>query len=217
MSLCTYKPYFKYIVGLDFSHSHLKHICEDFLRNLFRYKVIKTFKFHYSKIAKLPEVIHSYPFEKLYIGYNPYRCTCAMTWMHDWLIDTTSPNANYIKDFTHATCTTGIKKVQGKPIYLTDGSKMGCGLKWYDIALPVAAAVFIVITTLLLVHRYVDVIRFQLYLKFDILTGKDDDQEPLDDFDFDLFVSHRYKPCISLCNTAIIVFCIAKGQSIDSL
>ena len=68
---------------------------------------------------------------------------------------------------------------------------MGCGVSWYEIAIPVAVTIFTVTSTLLLINRYVDALRFQLFLKFDILTGKDDDQKNLDDFDFDLFVSHR--------------------------
>ena len=74
---------------------------------------------------------------------------------------------------------------------------MGCGVSWYEIAIPVAVTIFTVTSTLLLINRYVDALRFQLFLKFDILTGKDDDQENLDDFDFDLFVSHRYVPQIA--------------------
>ena len=94
-------------------------------------------------------------------------------------------------DFRKAICTTGNKKVRGLPVYTADGGKMGCGVSWYEIAIPVAVTIFTVTSTLLLINRYVDALRFQLFLKFDILTGKDDDQKNLDDFDFDLFVSHR--------------------------
>ena len=197
-ALCTHKAYLNNIVGLDVRYNKLKTICSDFLKALYHHKKIETLKLQHNDITKLPKIIKDYTFDQLFIGDNPYSCTCEITWMHDWLRDISPPEGkNYVKDFTKAICTTGKKKVRGLPVSMADGGKMDCDISWYEIAIPVAVTIFTVTSTLLLINRYVDALRFQLFLKFDILTGKDDDQEDLDDFDFDLFVSHRSVEAIS--------------------
>ena len=190
-SLCSYRKYLNDIVGLDVSYNNIKVICDNFLQNLHKYKTIKILKLQNNEISKFPRLIKDCTFDMLYLGNNPYSCTCKTTWMHDWLIRISTSKHNYVIDFRKAICTTGNKKVRGCPVYMADGGKMGCGVSWYEIAIPVAVTIFTVTSTLLLINRYVDALRFQLFLKFDILTGKDDDQKNLDDFDFDLFVSHR--------------------------
>ena len=200
-SLCTYKGYLNNIVGLDIRHNKVKTICADFLETLYQHKNITTLQLQHNDITKLPKIIKDYTFDQLFIGNNPYSCTCETTWMHDWLIDLAPPEGkNYVKDYTKAICTNGNKKVRGLPVYMADGGKMDCDISWYEIAIPVAVTIFTVTSTLLLINRYVDALRFQLFLKFDILTGKDDDEEKLDDYDFDLFVSHRSVEAIYFLN-----------------
>ncbi len=193
-ALNDYKHYMKQIKGLDLSGSNLKLVEKSFLEKLYADKVTKTLRLDHTQIETLPEYISEYrlfAFDALYIGHNQYKCTCDMQWMQHWLIDvSTNSSLNYIKDYKDAVCRRGIKAVRGKPILEVDGGLMGCSLTWYVIAGLVAAGL-VGITVLLLLHRNFEALRFLMFLKFNILTGEDDDKEHLEDFDFDLFVSHR--------------------------
>ncbi len=191
--LCQTRDYLKAIKGIDLSHGSLGYFCPRFLYHLYQHKTVETIKIDNNYIDKLPQAITDYRFRELYIGHNPYKCTCAMTWMHDWLVNisaATNETMKYVKDYEQAICESGIERVRGKPIYQADGGKMGCGF-WLKVVLPVVVSVMAVAVCLLVIHKYIDAIRFLLFLKFDILTGKDDDMEFLDELDFDLFVSHR--------------------------
>ena len=192
--LCDFPDYMKAIEYLDISRSSLAKICPSFLYNIKSQGNLWALNVSQTHLKSLPRNIEESGFKELWLGNNPYRCDCDMIWMRDWLLrlSTSSSEQAVIPDYKQAICTRGLGKTKGKPIYLLDEGAMGCNdLPVYVLVLISVAVIIVIPLVLFLLVRYYDALRFLLFLKFNILIGKDDDEDILEEMDFDLFISYR--------------------------
>ncbi len=67
---------------------------------------------------------------------------------------------------------------------------MGCVVFPIWIGIVTGFVIFAVIITLIVINRKWEVIKFLLYMKFDILTN-DDQPENMDELEFDAFIAYR--------------------------
>ena len=81
----------------------------------------------------------------------------------------------------------------GTPIYLLDSSHMGCDQFniWFP-ALLIGGILIVIVIIIALLVKYSGAIAFFLYLRFDIMIGRDSVTEDLDNMEFDAFVTYRY-------------------------
>ncbi len=80
-------------------------------------------------------------------------------------------------------------------MYLLSSEDMGCDVNIiveYWLAFAVVGSVLVLMVVLVAVGvKYSDAIAFLLYLKFDILIGRDPVTEDLENMEFDAFVTYR--------------------------
>ncbi len=194
-SLCMQREYLSNLKYMDFSSNSISKICDSFLQTLKQSDQSQiTLNLSNNNFTSLPKGLADMNFSALHIGQNPYECDCSTLWIRDWLIrlSTSHSTPNFIIDYRDAVCHSGV--AMGTPVYLLDQGQMGCSTAPYQtltlsISLP---AVFLVITVLIVViAKYLDAIKFLIYLKFDVLIGSDDISEDINSMEFDAFVTYR--------------------------
>ena len=194
-SLCMDRSYLSDLQYMDFSTNSITKVCDSFLQALKQSDQSPiTLNLSNNNLTSLPKAISNMNFSELHIGHNPYHCDCLILWMRDWLIrlSTSHANPNFVVDCRDAVCHTG--EMMGTPVYFLDQGKMGCSSTpsqtlTLSISLP---ALFLVITVLIVITaKYMDAIKFLIYLKFDVLIGSDDVTEDINAMEFDAFVTYR--------------------------
>ncbi len=194
-NLCDFPHYMQTMKHLDMRKSaHNSKICANFFDNIKSKGNPKSLNLSQNRLRSLPKNVEESGVKELWIGGNPYQCDCHMIWMRDWLLglSTSSSAQTVVPDYKQAICASGLIKTKGKPIYLLDEGAMGCNdLHPYVIVLISFAIIIVIPMLLFMLIRYYDALRFLLFLKFNILIGKDDDEDKLGEMDFDMFISYR--------------------------
>ncbi len=80
--------------------------------------------------------------------------------------------------------------ISGTAIFQLHKTEMGCVVFPIWIGIVTGFVIFAVIITLIVINRKWEVIKFLLYMKFDILTN-DDQPENMDELEFDAFIAYR--------------------------
>ena len=173
---------------MDISFSGLQFIDDTFFTHLAKRSIMRNVNLASNGLKSLPKSIRKLHLIALSISDNPYHCDCSIMWMRDWLLQLSTLNTS---DYTNAICKSG--SMIDTPIYLIDSSQMGCDQSniWFPVLLIGGILIMIVITVALLV-KYSDAIAFFLYLRFDIMIGRDSVTEDIDNMEFDAFVTYRY-------------------------
>ena len=142
-----------------------------------------------NNITALPEVVTDLSNMTLYIGNNPYRCTCDMLWMANWLNISTANNI--VKDYKQVRCESGKKQAIGKPVYELTKENLDCfGFSIVPVVIPCVVVGLMMIVGFT-IFRNLDRIKFFLFLKTSIRLNEDE-QEDLDIMQFDALVAYRY-------------------------
>ena len=108
-SLNKAPDYLKNITLLNLSSSHITDIDERVMKVIV--ENVKSLDIRKNKLKSLPKSI-IYKTNKLWISNNPYKCSCDMLWMKDWLIDTKN-----VLDKENVTCSGN--SVKGETIIIS--------------------------------------------------------------------------------------------------
>ena len=176
----------KNVSWIEISHNNLGVISSQSMQQLISTDNIEYIDISHNNMSHLPKTIKSAANSTvLQIGNNPYKCSCDMLWMANWLVDT---NPAFIPDFRTAICTSGAKI--GTKIYRLTESNLGC------IPLPIAlicgacVCVLVLVVCIFMFFRNLDIIKFQLFLRFNVRVNEDQ-AENVDEMNFDGLVAYK--------------------------
>ena len=171
---------------IELQHNSIEEICSESMEQLVSRR--DYIDISHNNISYLPRTIENAPNStQLKIGNNPYACNCDMLWMVHWFFQS---NTKYIP--SDWTCVYGKSSVIGLPIYMLTKSNLGC------IPLPIAlicgtsVGVIILVVLIIMFFRNLDLIKFQLFLHFNIRVNEDQ-AEIVDSMEFDAFVAYKYE------------------------
>ncbi len=133
---------------------------------------------------------------ELWLGGNPIECDCSMTWMIDFLTNSSLPSGdNLVKDYMDVTCADSV--YYGTPVYMLNPVEMGC----YPRNLPIwiikvastigGGAIIFVVLLLIIYHKWV-LVRWLVYKYTGKLIGGDKQIQDLSGIEYDAFLSYRY-------------------------
>ncbi len=133
---------------------------------------------------------------ELWLGGNPIECDCSMTWMIDFLTNSSlNSGDNLVKDYMDVTCADSVH--YGTPVYMLNPVKMGC----YPRNLPMwiikaastigGGAIIFVILLLFTYHKWT-LFRWVVYRHTGKLIGATEKAEDLDGMEYDAFLSYRF-------------------------
>ncbi len=142
-----------------------------------------------NQLSSLPMEVTELSNMTLYIGSNPYSCSCSVLWMANWLNISTATSV--VKDYRNVRCKHGKRQAVGKAIFELTKENLDCfGFPIVPVVMPcvVVALTMIVGFT---IFRNLDRIKFFLFLKTSIRLNEDD-HEDTDIMEFDALVAYRY-------------------------
>ena len=130
---------------------------------------------------------------ELWLGGNPIECNCSMTWMIDFLTNSSLPSGdNLVKDYMDVICADSV--YYGTPVYALNPVKMGCYPRNKKPIWIITAASLIgagVLFVLIIYDRRARV-RWLIYKYFGILIGGDKRIQDMSGIEYDAFLSYRY-------------------------
>ena len=139
-----------------------------------------------NKFNTVPEIVQNLAnTTSLKIGNNPYKCDCTILKVTEWLRGVIEQN---ILDYNDVVCVSGKRSARGMSLARLTERNLGC------IPLPTKAiksacvTVVGIVTSLLFIFRYIDVIKFKLFDKFNIRLNE---TENIEDMKFDALVAYR--------------------------
>ncbi len=150
-----------------------------------------------SKFMKLSS--RTSPLTELWLGGNPIHCDCSMTWMIDFLANSSLPSGNdLVKDYMDVICADPV--YNGTPVYQLKPVKMGCYPRnqpiWVvkpEVAGSIGGGVIFVVVLLLIIYHKWTLVRWMVYKHTGKLIGATEKAEDLDGIEYDAFLSYRYQ------------------------
>ncbi len=183
--ICGSVNQLKTVSRIELAHNNIDVICSESMEQLTSISM-HYIDLSYNNMSYLPETIENASNStQLLIGNNPYKCNCDMLWMAKWLLGS---NTAHIPDLGEAICTSGTEI--GTQIYKVTDSSLDC------IPLPTALicgasfGVVAMVVCLFVLYRYLDRIKFQIFLRFNVRVNEDQ-AEDVDEMNFDALVAYK--------------------------
>ena len=193
--ICDDYNYSSDVEKLILPSNSIKTICPSFLIGLANSSALTHFDLSNNLLGDFPKDIQKV-MKKIKLGNNPTDCNCdILPWMPDWLENTTLPSGEHVvTDYKNVMCRNLIHGKE-KRVYRLKEEDLGCNPfntpVWFVALLTLCGVLFISIgASLFAVFRRWNEVKFWLYLHFDILD-KRDNNENLDGKIHDALLSYR--------------------------
>ena len=182
------------VTHLSLMHSDLNHICDDTLDMILA--TVTSLNLKGNKLNQMSPRLNSRTsnLTELWLGGNPIHCDCSMTWMIDFLTNSSLPSGNnLVKDNTSVVCTDPV--YYGTPVYMLNPVNMGCHPNsnkpiWIEIEVAGSFAGGVILI-LLMYHKRTR-IRWIWFKYTDRLIGAANKGDDLSGIEYDAFLSYRY-------------------------
>ncbi len=184
------------ITHISVISGHLSHICDDSLDMIL--PSVTSINLANNQLTYISPYIKSmtHHLTELWLGGNPIECDCSMTWMIDFLTNSSLISGNnLVKDYMDVICADSV--YYGTPVYSLNPVKMGC----YPRNTPIwiikttasigGGALIVIVLSILTYHKRARV-RWLIYKYFGILIGGDKGIQDMSGIEFDAFLSYRY-------------------------
>ena len=184
------------ITHISVISGQLSHICDDSLDMvLASVTSINLANNHLTYISPNIKSM-SHHLTELWLGGNPIKCDCSMTWMVDFLTNSSLISGdNLVKDYMDVICADSV--YYGTPVYMLNPVKMGC----YPRNTPIwiikttatigGVALLTIVLSIFTYHKRARV-RWIIYKYCGILIGGDKKIQDMSGIEFDAFLSYRY-------------------------
>ncbi len=195
--LCEVNDYLnESITEIRLTSGQLSHICDDSLDMILA--TVTSLNLVNNKLTYISPHIISTPHHltELWLGGNPIECDCSMTWMIDFLINSSLPSGdNLVKDYMDVICADSV--YYGTPVYMLNPVKMGCYPRnipmWIiKTAATIGGGVLLVMALVLFTYHKWARVRWLIYKYFGILIGGDKRIQDMSGIEYDAFLSYRY-------------------------
>ena len=184
---------------IELKYNNISKVCWNFVKSMGHLDYIDISN---NNITALPKEVTDLSNMTLYIGNNPYTCTCDVLWMANWLNISTANNI--VKDYQQVRCESGKKQGIGKPIYELTKENLDCfGFPIVPVVIPCVVVGLMMIVGFT-IFRNLDRIKFFLFLKTSIRLNEDE-QEDLDIMQFDALVAYRYDLHLTFGRSFILI------------
>ena len=192
--LCEREYYLRTIITLNLSANVITKICEDTVTYMKTGSIVEL-NISNNNITWIPsELSNISSLQSVMLSGNKFICNCKMTWMIKWISKRTRDGKSIVKDKEKVICHSGL--LVGKQIYKLTSEEMGCYPHKLSTAEKITIGIFgvlivAIVIAIIAISRRWNEVKWLLYLHFDILD-KRDDNEDLTDKRYDVFVSYRY-------------------------
>ncbi len=198
--LCELQNYLDVsITHLSLTSAHLNHICDDSLDIILA--TVTSLNMKDNQLGQISPRFNSRTshLTEIWLGGNPIHCDCSMTWMIDFLFNSSlTTGSDLVKDYMDVICADPV--YDGTPVYMLNPVKMGCYPKNLPIWIirataSISAAGVVCMLILLLIYNKRNRVRWYVYRYTGKLIGADKQHDGLSGIEYDAFLSYRYSFC----------------------
>ncbi len=196
--LCKVNGYLnESITEIRLTSGQLSHICDDSLDMILA--GVTSLNLANNKLTYISPNIKTttHHLKELWLGGNPIECDCSMTWMIDFLTNSSLISGdNLVKDYMDVICADSV--YYGTPVYALNPVKMGCYPRnkkpiWIiKVASAIVGAAIIFLVLILFTYHKRARVRWLIYKYFGILIGGDKKIQDMTGIEYDAFLSYRY-------------------------
>ncbi len=185
-TVCGRLDQLKNISRIELQHNQISQVCSETMEH---FESIDYIDLSHNKLKTVPDVIESLPNTTfLRIGNNPYKCDCKILKDAEWLRGISVP---HVLDKNSIVCATGKHGTTGMTVDRLTERNLGCIPPPIAAIVPACVTVVVVVIVILTIFRYLDVIKFKLFDKFNIRINEDQ-TENIEHMKFDALVAYRY-------------------------